>query len=548
MAGIPTNDGGARQGPADLWCTYAAVRTLTWLGVPARAPEATVDVLLSCQNADGGFAWQRGLPSDVWATYYCTQALRDLGVTPPRTDRLVEWLGEVQDGSGGFAMMPGQSPDVWATYYTTRTWREVLGRPVPGGDALRDWLAALQEPGGGLGWYPGSSDPDVRACYYGAVAWRAAFGDDEVPWHRGSLLRWLRTRQSPGGGFAFAEGQAPCLWATFRAVRALDALDSRPARPDDCVRWIMDRQPTGEAFVRWADYPSPDVWACFSAVGALTTLGAPVPDVAPFLHSCALPGGGYTYRDPAAAGDSLATAALLLRAPAHSGAADWLHAAHLPYEDGVMYMPGRGAEMRCTVWAVSALRAAGQPQLDADRLVGWLRHLQNSDGGFGYWHGRASDMVSTTSAIDILDQLGRSPAEIDTARLARFIDSCGHGPVPGATPTCSATAQAARVWHALGATEQAEGAARAVEAYASRLGGYSAGTRGVPDLASTYQAALTRDRLGVAPDPALRRFVDKIRLPDGEYAWSPLSRTGGGPLATALGSCLDRGVFPPLNL
>ncbi|MGC4805379.1 prenyltransferase/squalene oxidase repeat-containing protein [Micromonospora sp. DT233] len=564
LAGIPTSDGGSRQGPADLWCTYAAVRTLTWLGLRPQDPQSTIDVLLRCQNADGGFAWQRGLTSDVWATYYCTQAMHDLGATPPLTAQLTDWLRQTQERSGGFAMTPGQSPDVWATYYAARTWREVIREPVPAVDAVRDWLAALQGPDGGLGWYPGATEADVRACYYAAVAWRAVFGDEPAPWRRDALIDWLCARQGEDGGFAFAEGQAPCLWATFRAVRALDALGARPARADDCVRWIVERQAPDGAFTRWTDYASPDVWACFSAVGALTTLGAEVPDVpgvARFLHSCALPSGGFTYRDPALAGDSLATASLLLRASADeqlhgdviATTAGWLSAAHLPYEGGVMYMPGRGAEMRCTLWAVSALRAAGQPQLDADRLVGWLRHLQNSDGGFGYWHGRASDMVSTVSAVDILDQLGRPVDEIDTVGLAKFLESCGsvdgYRPVPGAAPSCAATAQAARAWHALGATNQASRDVSTVETYASRLGGYASGQRGVPDLLSTYQAVLTRRRMDLPVDHAsLRRFVDKIRLADGEYAWSPLSRTGGGPLAAALGNLLDRGVLPPLNL
>ena len=32
-------DGGARQGEADLWCSYAAIRTLRWLGGQIRHPD-----------------------------------------------------------------------------------------------------------------------------------------------------------------------------------------------------------------------------------------------------------------------------------------------------------------------------------------------------------------------------------------------------------------------------------------------------------------------------------------------------------------------------
>jgi hypothetical protein len=61
----------------------------------------------------------------------------------------------------------------------------------------------------------------------------------------------------------------------------------------------------------------------------------------------------------------------------------------------------------------------------------------------------------------------------------------------------------------------------------------------VPDLLSTYQAILTRQRLGLPVDrEALRRFLTKTRTGDG-YAWSPLSRHPAGPLAGCLGAQLD---------
>ncbi|NYI06946.1 prenyltransferase/squalene oxidase repeat-containing protein [Allostreptomyces psammosilenae] len=563
-----TADGGARQGPADLWCTYAAVRTLTWLGAAPADPEATAAFLRGRQNADGAFAWQKGLPSDVWATYYCTQALSDLGGEIPRRGELADWLARTQHPTGGFAMTPGQRPDVWATYYATRLWDEILRRPVPGPRALRRWLAGLQREDGALGWYPGAPDSDVRACYYGALAWRAAFADRAVPWRRTDLLGWLGERQRPDGGYVFdTASTASCLWATFRAVRALDALGARPARAADCARWISARQTATASFTRWEGYPDPDVWAAFSAVGAAQTLGHPLPDAAPvlaFLKECELPEGGFTYRRVEAAGDSLATSALLLVDAAAGGAdtprarerARWLHAAHLPYEGGVMYMPGRGAEIRCTLWAVGALAAAGRPALDGDRIAAWLRRLQNRDGGFGYWHGRASDMVATVSALEILAGLGRRPQEVlDATRLADFVEACrgagGYGQVPGAAPTCAATAQALRARHLLGERDEARRlAADTLPGYASRLGGYTAGRRGVPDLVSTYQAVLTRQVLELPVDTAdLGRLLDRLR-PDGEgYAWSPLGRRSGGPLATALGTLLN-GPDPlvPLNL
>jgi prenyltransferase beta subunit len=545
---IRTTDGGARQDEADLWCSYAAVRTLTWLGEKPVDPGAVAAFLLSRQNADGGFAWQRGLPSDVWATYYCAQALGDLGVAVPDRARLAGWVARLRTADGGFAMTPGQPADIWATYYATRVYTEVLVAPVPDVDRLGGWLAATQHPGGGLTWQPGSDQEDTRAGYYGALAWRAAAGDRPMPVRRAALVGWLRDRQAPDGGFAFAPDATSCAWAAFRAVRALRALGAGPGDREGLCRWLDARWLPGGGYERWPGYGDTDVWACFSAVGALDAIDAGFTSarrqaVAEFVRGCQLSGTGFTYREPSAASDSLATAAALIRTP-DPQFADWLCRAQLPYEGGVMYMPGRGAEMRCTLWAVSALSTTDR-RLDAARLRRWLSDLQNVDGGYGYWHGRGSDLVSTVSAVEIAEVAGLSPrSTMDTGRLLRFLDTCrageeGYRPTPGAQPTLSATAQAARALGVLGAHDRAVALAATTERWASPLGGYAAVPRGVPDLLSTYQAVLTRQLLGLPVDrAALRRFLTKIRAGDG-YAWSPLSRHPAGPLAGCLGAQLD---------
>ncbi len=546
-----TVDGGCRQGPADLWCTYAAIRTLTWLGADWSGQSAAADQLRACQNPDGGYAWQRGLPSDVWATYYCTQALADMGLAPTRLGDLRAWLETTRDG--GFAMTPGQHPDVWATYYACRSYTEILDAEIPDRASLRHWLAGLQRADGGLGWYPDGTESDVRACYYAAVAWRMAFGAQPPPWDATLLVQWIQDRQADEGGFRFSdESPQACLWATFRAVRALDALDARPRRVERCIEWIMARRVDGGAFVRWADYDQPDVWACFSAVGALHTLGVKVDDeTAEFIRGCQLPAGGFTYRAPAEAADSLATSAALIAGKLSS--ADWLRAAHMPYEGGVMYMPGRGAELRCTLWALSALAAVGGQPLDADRIGGWLRLIQNSDGGFGLWHGRASDLVATACAVETAELLGpAATAMINVPAARQFVAACRQGDAFRTTPagavTASATAQGLRSLRLLGRSEQAAGLVPALDRFASAIGGFAAVPRGIPDLVSTYQVALTRQQFGL-PTPGLDRFLERIRTPDGGYAWSPLLRRDGGPLAYCLGTALSAAApLPRLNL
>ncbi|MER5865159.1 prenyltransferase/squalene oxidase repeat-containing protein [Kitasatospora sp. NPDC002040] len=548
-------DGGVRQGEADLWCSYAAVRTLHWLGEKPAGTEQVVAFLLSRQNTDGGFAWQRGLPSDVWATYYCTQSLSDLGHRVPRAELLADWLAQTRTWDGGFAMTPGQGADIWAAYYATRLYREVLRLPVPEPGELGGWLAASQHASGGLSWSPGGHSPDVRAGYYGALAWRAAAGDAPVPWRAEALVEWLRDQQDDCGGFRFAPGSQPCAWAAFRAVRALAALDAGPREPDRLRGWLADRRLPDGGYERWAGYGSSDVWACFSVVGALQTLGDTVAPadraaIAELVRSCQLPDSGFTYTDPGRAGDSLATAAATvvsaLRPDGGQGSTGplvrWLQQAHLPYEDGVMYMPGRGAEVRCTLWAVEALGAVGE-QLDSARIGRWVRGLQNADGGFGYWLGRGSDLVSTVSAVEALAATGLAPADwTDPAGVHRFLANCRSGdrycPVPGAEPTLAATAQAIRVLDLLGSADQAAELGATLAAQASPLGGFGPSARELPDLLSTYQVVLTQHVLGLPVDlDGLRRFLAKVRVGSG-FAWSPLSRVPAGLLAGCLGEQL----------
>lgn len=542
-----TGDGGARQPEADLWCSYAAVRALRWLGREPADPEAVAVFLLSRRNDDGGFGWQRGLASDVWASYYCAQGLADLGRACPHTDRLAAWLDTVRGQDGGFGMTPGRSSDVWATYYACRLSREILHAPVEREAELAGWLASLQTDSGGLTWAPGGTTADVRACYYGALAGRPA-------WDRRRLVGWLQDQQRPDGGFGFAPGSEACTWAAFRATGALRALGARPRDTAGLVAWLSARTLDTGGFERWQGYGQADVWSAFTVVGALANLKlAPPPDVADgvisMVRACQLPGSGFTYREPARAGDSLATAASLLDPTLLDGSRqaalrDWLLRAQTPYEGGVMYMPGRGAEIRCTLWAASALRGTGAT-LDTGRLGPWLRDLQNADGGVGYWVGRGSDLTSTVSAVETAVVTGLDPATVlDTTRLADFVTRCP------ATGELTATVQVARVLQAIGARPDVHAVVTVLKASASPLGGWSARPRQVPDLMSTYQAVLTAQVLDLPWDQtSVRRLLGRLAAGDG-YAWSPLSRRSGGPMADCLGRLLAHasGSLPRLNL
>lgn len=595
-AGEPAATG---TGEADLWCTYAAVRTLAWLGrtdpgadaAPgADAPgadvvtgpdveagaghgEATARYLRSRRNSDGGYAWSAGMPSDAWATFYCTQALADLGHALTGPEGTAEWLAgtwAADPAGAAYAMTPGQTPDVWATHFSTRSVVRLTAAPPPDPEKLLAWLGALQQPDGGLSWSPGSRTCDVRACHYGAAAWYALSGvaPAEPPWDVAALTRWLRAQQAPEGGFRFSPAaDVPCMWATYRATAALDILGARPERPVE--PWVRELRGASGAFVRWQGYEVEDVWASFCAVGALQAVGASTDDVADAVVArigelrCA--GGGYTYREPEHAADALSTAAAVLAEeaeprqqpgqphagqprPARSAArVSWLESCQLPNEGGLMYMPARGSEIRCTLWGLTAGAFAGDDAEPARRSVAeWLSGLQNPDGGFGFWEGRGSELLSTAAAAGVVRQLGATvPQLLDASALRGFVARClgpgddGTAALPGTEPTLRQGLQAQRIRYTLG-----EGSPAAVtallERHRVRGGGWANTGARLPDLLSTYEAVATADLHGLPVDTDhLRRFTDRVHGADGT-AWSPLAPGGGGPLADALGALLRR--------
>ncbi|GGK73797.1 prenyltransferase/squalene oxidase repeat-containing protein [Mangrovihabitans endophyticus] len=552
----------------DLWCTYAAIRTLTWLNrLDAVAdPDGTAAYLAGRRNGDGGYAWSRGMLSDAWATFYCTQALADLGRGAVARAHTGEWVRATWSGEA-YAMVPGQCPDVWATHYSCRTATEICGQQVPDRAALFAWLGRLQTKDGGLSWSPehaATGTADTRACHYATRAWNSLRGvrSGPTPWDVPALIGWLRRQQDSTGGFRFTDtADEPCLWATYRATAALKLLGAAPDRPGDCARWMASLRGPDGGFVRWRGYPVEDVWAAFCAVGTLIALNRPVEPVATavagLIGRFAIAGGGYTYRSPDQAADALTTAAAILSSePCDHRAADlreWLNECQLPNEGGAMYMPARGAEVRCTLWALAA-GALREPS-SARRVLHWLTTMQNPDGGVGYWQGRGSDMVSTAAAAECAGILGAPLGSVlDTTRLAAFVTSCrrgypdggaGFGNVPGAPPTLRAGLQAHRILAALGRCSgvgppDTASLVRLLDRHRVPSGGHADTGARVPDLLSTYEAVVTACRYGIDADIAApAKLMPRLRLPSG-YAWTPLTAMPGGPLAACLGTLLDR--------
>jgi len=86
-------DGGFKSTFSDVWCTYAAVKTLSPLNSRPRDPEKCTEFLLRNQNPDGGFGWKVGAYSDVWSTHYTVEALTELGFDDISIlERACEWV------------------------------------------------------------------------------------------------------------------------------------------------------------------------------------------------------------------------------------------------------------------------------------------------------------------------------------------------------------------------------------------------------------------------------------------------------------------------
>ncbi|WP_312389060.1 prenyltransferase/squalene oxidase repeat-containing protein [Pseudomonas sp.] len=543
---------------ADLWCTYAAIRSLAWVERLGSADVPQLQAYIqSRRNRDGGYAWSKGMPSDAWATFYCTETLKDLAAPVSDTDATAAWLHTLFDGDA-YAMCPGQTADAWATHYTLRTLLEVCHGEVQQREPLYRWLEGLQCANGGLSWSAEFAERDVadtRACFYGVMAARALqrAGLPAPAWDRTRLIAWLQAQQLADGGFRFSESaESACLWATYRATASLAELHALPLDAQRCSDWIVARRSSAGGFVRWQGYDGEDVWAVFCAVGSLKALGQPVAwladEVADYIASLATPGGGYTYREASTAADVLTSAAGILGGSLDSGqraaALRWIEGCQMPNEAGIMYMPGRGAEVRCTAWGLAAGAFAGQPQ--ARRAIGqWLASLQNPDGGFGFWEGRGSDMVSTAAAVAILQSLGdNSGVALDG--LQRFVGTCQHedsgrltySAYPRGASSLRAGLQALSCLAYLGHPVQ-QAAAVLLAAHKVRQGGFANHGQRIPDLLSTYQAVAMALAFELPVDIAhLRFFLDKVSTAQG-FAWSPLYLEGSDALSTCLGRLLQ---------
>jgi hypothetical protein len=191
---------------------------------------------------------------------------------------------------------------------------------------------------------------------------------------------------------------------------------------------------------------------CAAALAASAVLGlAVVPAAAPSAFaapsptpSAALPSGLYGTGDPTYDGVWRQSLALLAQDTAGvvpaGKAVDWLTGQQCA--DGGFASYRADATKACdaelaldtnaSAAAVQALAALGGQDAVVDKTVGWLKSVQNKDGGWGYNPGGASDANSTSVVIGALAAAGEKPAGVTSKdgrtpldALLTFAKPCG---------------------------------------------------------------------------------------------------------------------------
>ncbi|WP_454316670.1 prenyltransferase/squalene oxidase repeat-containing protein [Streptomyces phaeoluteigriseus] len=161
--------------------------------------------------------------------------------------------------------------------------------------------------------------------------------------------------------------------------------------------------------------------AATAVIGAATPAVAASPSPSP---SVAIPSGLYGSADPTYDGVWRQSLALLAQDTAGvepaGKAVDWLTGQQCANGSFAAFRADTAkacdaklmVDTNSTAAAVQALAALGGHDAAVDKAVGWLKSVQNADGGWGYAPGGASDTNSTSVVVGALAAAGEKPAEV----------------------------------------------------------------------------------------------------------------------------------------
>ncbi|MFH8803449.1 prenyltransferase/squalene oxidase repeat-containing protein [Streptomyces sp. NPDC017936] len=259
------------------------------------------------------------------------------------------------------------------------------------------------------------------------------------------------------------------------------------------------------------------VLAATAVIGAATPAVAadPTPSASP---SVALPSGLYGTADPTYDGVWRQSLALLAQDTAGvrpaGEAVDWLTGQQCANGAFAAFRaePARACDAELmvdtnsTAAAVQALAALGSHEAAVQKAVGWLKSVQNADGGWGYAAGGASDTNSTSVVVGALAAAGEKPAEVvkggnspydALVKLALPCAGAGAGafayqPDKAGKLAANADATAAGVLGALG-KGLAAGAGTKTDAAACADAGYPAPQQAAANGAAYLAKALQKD-------------------------------------------------------
>ncbi len=190
-------------GQPGVWETAEAVGILRWEEADKELLTAAVEVLISAQNEDGGFApW----PDVASHNSYCESTSRVLLSLAPvcafapeyeelhtAVKRAAQWVMENECEEGGWGAYRGLTPRLFPTCFAIQALaaarRAEVGVPrKPSGKAIRraaDWINESQNEDGGHGTRAGETSNHASSCH---AAWGLSAASAEVS---GDLRKYI---------------------------------------------------------------------------------------------------------------------------------------------------------------------------------------------------------------------------------------------------------------------------------------------------------------------------------------------------------------------
>jgi prenyltransferase beta subunit len=119
---VRTESGTPRDEDVHVAHTFSALAALKLLGASPPRADVCARFVEACRLPSGGHGWNpaRDLPGNMADVYYTWAALRSLellGVEPKEKETTLAWLNSLQNADGGFGDQPGWRSRLYSTYY-----------------------------------------------------------------------------------------------------------------------------------------------------------------------------------------------------------------------------------------------------------------------------------------------------------------------------------------------------------------------------------------------------------------------------------------------